>query len=175
MSAMRARRLVPLGLAALASCHVPPGPMVVPPPPALPDEQIAPPPARPPVMTSSPDTSVMVTVSVDTHGRETDVRDLLTFLGQTAGVHFVFSPQINKRIRVALHDVPVSTAIEIVLAEANLTLEGTTSLTTPPTPAVVFYQLPVNVDSLSADAIMKQFGVGRVVAEMLIQARPPKP
>jgi len=36
-------------------------------------------------------------------------------------------------------------------------------------------QLPVDVDSLSVDAIMKRFGVCRDVAEMIVDARPRKP
>lgn len=175
MNHARATRLGPAvaTIAVVAACYTPPSPVMIGPPPLLPPEQLVTPPSRAPIV--SPDTSVELTVSVDTHGRETDVRDLLQFLGQTAGVHFVFSPQINKRIRITLRDVPLSTAIQAVLAEAGLTLEGTTSLAPPPTPAVVFYEVPVSIDSLSVESIMKRFGVGRAVAEVLVIARPVRP
>lgn len=163
-----------VSVTALVGCHRPYTTTMIAAPPPMPQEQLlAPPASLPPAI--SRDTSVELTVNVDTHGRETDVRELLTFLGQTAGVHFVFSPQINRRIRITLIDVPISTAIQTVLAEAGLTLEGTTSLKPPPTPAVVFYQLPVDIDSLSVESIMKRFGVGRAVAEILVISRPEKP
>ena len=163
-------------VAALASCYAPPAVMVVNPP-SLPQEQLAAPPSLPPGTTAamSKDSSVEYTVTVDTHGRETDVRDILGFLGHAAGIRFVFSPDINRKVRMTLTDVPISTAIDAVLAEANLTLEGTTSLNPPPTPAVVFYQVAVNVDSLSVESIMKRFGVGRAVAEALVRARTVRP
>jgi hypothetical protein len=170
------RSLVVVVSAMLAACFPPPPVMVVNPPP-LPQEQLAAPPSLPPGTTAavSKDTTVEYTVTVDTHGREADVRDILGFLGHAAGVRFVFSPDINRKVRMTLTDVPISTAIEAVLAEANLTLEGTTSLKPPPTPAVVFYQVPVNVDSLSVESIMKRFGVGRAVAEALAQSRSIRP
>jgi hypothetical protein len=173
----RGARLCSVAIATLgAACTHWPAPTMVANPPVLTQPELAPPPQRITGGTTiTHDSTVEVTVSIDTHGRESDVRDLLGFLGQTAGIHFVFSPEINKRIRITLNDVPVSTAIEAVLAEANLTLEGSKSLVPPPTPSVVFYQLPVNIDSLSVESIMKRFGVGRAVAEILVQSRPEKP
>jgi type II secretory pathway component HofQ len=159
-------------LAIVGACYGPP-PMVVVNPPPLPQEQLAAPPSLPPGRTAavSKDTTVEYTVTVDTHGRDADVREILGFLGHAAGIRFVFSPDVNRKVRMTLADVPISTAIDAVLAEAGLTLEGTTSLKPPPTPAVVFYQIAVNVDSLSVESIMKRFGVGRAVAEAVVQAR----
>lgn len=163
----------------VGACHRASSPAVAPPP-AIAEPQIAPPLPRQPVASvpgaaGPADVASEVRVTVDTHGRETDVRDILGFLGQTAGVNFLFSPQANKKIRITLTDVPLSQAIEAVLSVAGLTLEGTTSTKPPAMPGVVFYQIPVNIDSLSAESIMKAFGVGREVAELLVQARPPKP
>lgn len=154
------------------ACHHA-SPPVVAAPPAITEPQIAPPLPRQPVAPA--DTAGETRVTVDTHGRETDVRDILGFLGQTAGVNFVFSPQVDNKIRITLTDVPLSQAIEAVLSVAGLTLEGTTSANPPAKPAVVFYKIPVNIDSLSVESIVKAFGVGREVAELLVQARPPKP
>ncbi len=158
-------------IVALGACYGPPAVMVVNPPP-LPQE-LAPPPSLPPGTTAavSKDTTIEYTVTVDTHGREVDVREILGFLGHAAGIRFVFSPDLNRKVRMTLADVPISTAIDAVLEQANLTLEGTTSLEPPPTPAVVFYQIAVNVDALSVESIMKRFGVGRAVAEAVVQAR----
>jgi len=39
----------------------------------------------------------------------------------------------------------------------------------------VFYEVPVNIDSLSVESIMKRFGVSRAVADVLVQARTPRP
>jgi hypothetical protein len=115
-------------------------------------------------------------VDVDTHGRDADARDILTFLGPRAGLQFVFSPEINKKVRLTLIDVPVSVAINAVLDLARLTLQPLSdAVKTPPKPAIVFYQLPANVDSLSADAMVKRFGVAPGVAEMIVEARTRRP
>jgi hypothetical protein len=118
------------------------------------------------------DTGTEPRVKIDTHGRDVDVRMILDYLAEQAGVQFAYSPEINKRIRITLADVPVSQALQTVLSLAGLTLEGTTTGKLPSMPGVVFYQLPVHVDSLSVEAIMKRFGVGRAVAELLVQSRP---
>lgn len=169
---MRSCAMALVLVAVAGACYAPPAVMVVNPPP-LPQEQLAAPPALPPGTTAAvaKDTTVEYTVTVDTHGRDADVREILGFLGHAAGIRFVFSPDINRKVRMTLADVPISTAIDAVLTEAGLTLEGTTSLKPPPTPAVVFYQIAVNVDSLSVESIMKRFGVGRAVAEAVVQAR----
>ena len=63
-----------------------------------------------------------------------------------------------------------------VLALADLTLENPNRAPlTPTNNSVVFYRVPVNVDSLSVEAIMKAFGVGRTMAELMVQARTVKP
>ncbi|HEY9226539.1 MAG TPA: hypothetical protein VIP11_07840 [Gemmatimonadaceae bacterium] len=120
------------------------------------------------------DTATEERVTLDTHGREVDVREVLTFLGQRAGLRFVFDPEIDKRVRVTLVDVPLSQAIQTVLLTARLTLEGGLP-GQQPTTSVVFYELPANVDSLSTSAIMRRFGVSREIAAMIVDARPKKP
>ena len=177
---MSKRSLLLLASAAMAfGCHHTSSSPVVPPPPLLPQrfsttvmtEQLSPGTTYQTVTRSTPEEHVQV----ETYGREVDVREILTFLGQRAGLRFVFAPEINKKIRVSLNDVPVSLAITTVLSLANLTLEGSTPGQRPLATSVVFYELPVNIDSLSVDAIMKRFGVGRTVAEMLVEARTVRP
>jgi hypothetical protein len=164
---------------AAVSCTTPAPPVMTTSAPSLP-RLVSPPvervPTPPPGGLITPvDPASEELVGLDTHGREIDVRQILDFLGGRAGVRFVYSPDINKRIRVTLVDVPVSQAIQTVLATAGLTLEAGATTKTPPTPGVVFYALPVNIDSLSVDAIMRRFGVGRAVAEMLVESRAGKP
>ena len=115
-------------------------------------------------------------ITIDTHGAEIDVRQALSFIASHSGINLIYSPEINRKVRLQLIDVPVSDALQAVLAVAGLTLESTTpKARATGSSAVVFYELPVNVDSLSADAIMKRFGVGRAIAELLVQGRNAKP
>jgi hypothetical protein len=154
-------------------------PPVMAPPPSLP----APEPM--PVMTEvttavSPaiaaDTAAEARVSIDTHGGEIDVRNALAFIAEQGKLSLVVSPEIDKKVRLQLRDVPVSQALEAVLDAAGLTLENMNAPKTHErTSSVVFYQLPVNVDSLSVEAIMKRFGVGRTAAELMVNARTIKP
>lgn len=167
-------------LAATACRHA--APAVVPPPPDIPSQQLSPPlPAdRPATLTSTAsvgrDTANEKHVDIDTHGAEVDVRTLLDFVAAQGGFSLVYSPKISRKVRVQLNDVPVSVALQTLLAAADLTIETATPDAGPPgSTSVVFYQLPVNVDSLSVDAIMKRFGVGRTIAEMIVKARTNKP
>ncbi len=166
------------GLVVLAACHQASPPAVLSPP-ALPLQQPTAEPMTTSAAMSAPlvtDTASEVRVDIDTHGAEIDVRQALAFLADKGKLSLVFSPEINKKVRLQLHDVPVSQALRAVLASANLTLENMNApTTTGPTSSVVFYQLPVNVDSLSVEAIMKRFGVGRTAAELIVQTRAGKP
>jgi hypothetical protein len=151
-------------------------------PPAVPQLQIAPPVERTTIIVEPPllapvDSAREERVQIDTHGREVDVREILTFLGRRAGLQFVFSPETNRKVRLTLVDVPLSQAIQTVLSVARLTLEPTnTDAQRVTSGAVVFYTLPVNVDSLtSVDAIVKRFGVGREIARLILDSRTRRP
>lgn len=162
-------------LALIAGCHR--TEPAVEPPPALPSAQIAPPILTP--VTSSqlaPDTAREAHVDVDTHGAEVDVRNLLDFVAKAGNFSLVYAPNLNRKVRVTLNDVPVSVALQALLNAAGLSVEpasGTGRL--PSSASVVFYQLPVNVDSMSVEALMKRFGIGRSIAELLVKARTDKP
>jgi hypothetical protein len=174
---MSTKRVVTgLGVIALiAACHR--AEPAVEAPPALPSAQIAPPiitPISPSQL--APDTAREAHVDVDTHGAEVDVRNLLDFVAKAGNFSLVYSPNLNRKVRVSLNDVPVSVALQALLNAAGLSVEPAAGNGPPPSSAsVVFYQLPVNVDSLSVDAIMKRFGVGRAIAELLVKARTEKP
>lgn len=145
-----------------------------------PQQQLSSPGSQPasmsPAPLSRPAGSTEERVTIDTHGAEIDVRQALSFIASHSGISLIYSPEINKKVRLQLIDVPVSDALQAVLAVAGLTLESTTPKARAiGNSSVVFYELPVNVDSLSADAIMKRFGVGRAIAELLVQGRTTKP
>lgn len=170
---------VAVGLVVMTACHNAPPPAVSPPPALPPQQQLSLPPefltaTASPI--SSPDTAAEVHVSIDTHGQELDVRSVLAYLADQGKLSLIFSPEINKKVRLQLHDVPVSQALQAVLAASGLALENLNGAkNTEPTSSVVFYQLPVNVDSLSVEAIMKRFGVGRTAAELIFESRTKKP
>ncbi len=159
----------------MVACRHEPPPIA--PPPALPQQQLA----IPAPAASAPrggsllvehDTAGEPHVDVDTHGAEVDVRPLLDFVGRAGGFTLLFPPNLNRRVRIQMLDVPVSVALESLLAIAQLQLESATpGGKLPTTPSVVFYELPVNVDSLSADAIAKRFGVSKSIADLIVQSR----
>jgi len=165
-------------MAIAVACHHPPE--TVPPPPPLPPQQLsAPAPAPVPLSTTEhpeSDTASEKHVDIDTHGAEVDVRTLLDFLSKEGNFTLVYSPGLNRKVRAQIIHAPISVALQALLAAADLTIETTTPGAKLPTiPQVVFYELPVNVDSMSAEAIMKRFGVSREIAETLVHSRPAKP
>jgi len=110
-------------------------------------------------------------VDIDTHGRDEDVRPLLEIVARAGGYRLVYPTSFNRPVRVTLTNVPVSVALATLLEAAGLTLESATAGVQPATRPVVFYELPVNVDSLPAEAIVKRFGVGPAIAEMIVISR----
>jgi hypothetical protein len=164
-----------------AACHRTPEPAVVARPPVLPAAQMSPPilvPVAPSATqtTTAPDTAREQHVDIDTRGHDVDVRPLLDFVAKQGGFTLLYSPNLNRKVRVKLDDVPASVALHTLLDLAGLMVEPSTAGGPPPAnSSIVFYQLPVNVDSLSVDAIMKRFGVGREIAELLVKVRPDKP
>jgi hypothetical protein len=172
----RIARRVPLALmaaGALAGCRHNAQPVAA--PPALPPQQLvlpAPAAAASMPVALTPDTAREAHVDVDTHNRDEDVRPLLDFVARAGNFSLVYPANLNRKVRVTLNDVPASVALQALLALADLQLEPTTpGAHAPSRPSVVFYELPVNVDSLSVDAIMKRFGVGRTIAEMIVKSR----
>ena len=107
-----------------------------------------------------------VTVTTD----NADVRTLLLWLAQQAEVSLVISPDVRGRVSVAFRDVPAGDALRSVMAEAGLSvLVGGMEAPWPP---VVFYQLPVNVNTASAEAIAARFGVSLDMAKFIVESRP---
>jgi hypothetical protein len=154
---------------------VPPVAAPIPEPPSLPQSLLSPP-TLTVVPTAVASSASEPRVTIDTHGAEIDVRQVLGFLAHKGGMSLLYAPDVAGKVRLQLVDVPASEALHAVLSLAHLTLEGASAaVPTIPAPSVVFYQLPVNVDSLSAESIMKRFGVGREIAELLVGSRPNRP
>jgi hypothetical protein len=97
------------------------------------------------------------------------VREILPELAAAAGVSIVMAPDVTGRITVALHDVPAMDALRAVIDQAGLTI-GPSYLPNPFGP-VVFYQIPVNVNTASAETIKARYGVQQTTADWIAKGR----
>lgn len=98
---------------------------------------------------------------------DADVRALLVLIAREGGVSIVVDPDVTGRISLSLTNVPVVDALRAVIEAAHLTVAGTAG--SAPEPAIVFYQLPVNVNTAPASAIAKRFGVSDELARWLAE------
>jgi hypothetical protein len=104
---------------------------------------------------------------------DSDVRLVLQKIAEIGGLELVIPGNIRKTISVRYIHVPVSIALNDVLARSGLRLGTGNTGPLPFDTVTVFYRLPANVDSLSVDGIMKRFGVSRNLAELIVKSRPP--
>lgn len=101
------------------------------------------------------------------------VKLVLQKLADIGGLELIIPPNLNQTLSVQYVRVPVSIALADVLARSGLRL-GPAALPNMPFDTVtVFYRLPANVDSMSADAIVRRFGVSRGLAKLLVDSRRP--
>ncbi len=98
-----------------------------------------------------------------------DVRELLPALASAAGVSLVMTSDVRGRVSVNLRDVSALDALRAVIEEAGLTV-GSSEIPSP-YPNVVFYQLPVNVNTASAATIKARYGVSDSVANWIVRGR----
>ena len=164
------RRFVPVALLVLA-CHQPSSEAPSPRGGRAPSQG---PPAISNVQLSAPAAAAADTMAAEhrvTVNGDMDIRVALSTIADAGGFSIVMPPNLKRRVQVHLVDVPVSQALEEVLRAADLTISGGTPPTTNWNSSIVFYQLPVNVDSLSVEAIMRRFSVSRPIAEMIVQER----
>ena len=125
-----------------------------------------------PVRSRDPLAGITSTKRITVTAQNQDVRTLLLWLAEQAGASLVISPDVNARVTVSFRDVLVADALRAVMAEVGLSvLVGPMQAPWAP---VVFYQLPVNVDVASAEAIAKRFGVSLELAKFLVESRPPR-
>jgi hypothetical protein len=99
-----------------------------------------------------------------------DARTLLLWLAQEAGVSLVVSPDVTSRVSVHFENVQAHDAMRAIMAEAGLSV--LTAPLQPNWPPVVFHQLPVNVNEVSAAQIVERFGVSAEMAQWIVQSRP---
>jgi hypothetical protein len=165
------RLMLPLALVVLA-CHQPSS--EAPSPSGASRAPTQGPPAISTVQLSAPTAPAADTMAAERHvtvNGDMDIRVALSTIADAGGFSIVMPPNLKRRVQVHLVDVPVSQALEEVLRAADLTISGGTPPTTNWNSSVVFYQLPVNIDSLSVEAIMRRFSVTRPIAELIVQDR----
>lgn len=122
-----------------------------------------------PLRARDPLAGVTSTKRITVTAANQDVRTLLLWLAEQANTSLVISPDVNARVTVSFRDVPVVDAMRAIMLEAGLSV-----LVGPmraPWPPVVFYQLPVNVDTASAEAIAARFGVSLEMARFMVESR----
>lgn len=98
-----------------------------------------------------------------------DVRDLLPALASAAGVSLIMTSDVRGRISLNLRDVSAIDALRAVIEEAGLTV-GTSEVKIPFGP-VVFYQIPVNINSASAATIKARYSVSDTLANWVVSGR----
>ncbi len=101
---------------------------------------------------------------------DADVRALLIGIAAQAGINLVVSSDVNRRVSLTLTDVPAIQAIREIADAAQLTVATPENRALP---AIVYYQLPVNVNTASAETIAKRFGVSEELARWIVEARKP--
>jgi hypothetical protein len=110
---------------------------------------------------------------VDLEMADAPVRLILQRLAEIGGLQLIMSPNLDKTLSVQYVHVPVSVALNDVLKRAGLRLGAGPAANLPFDTVTVFYQLPANVDSMSADAIVRRYGVSKAVAELIVKSRRP--
>lgn len=99
------------------------------------------------------------------------VRELLPLLAEAADIDLVLAPEVEGRVSVQFRNVPAAEALDAVLSQAGLG-SPPPPLTVPWIPAVVFYELPVNVNTADAFTLQRRFGISAAAAEMIVASRP---
>lgn len=124
-------------------------------------------PTRPasPITQTGPAGSRRVTMTA----ANADVRDLLPSLASAAGVSLIMTSDVRGRISLNLRDIPAIDALRAVIEEAGLTI-GTSEIPLPYGP-VVFYQLPVNINTASAATIRARYAVSDSLASWIVRGR----
>jgi hypothetical protein len=135
----------------------------------LPVERVADVPVRradPPavIVPRTPDRLVSLTAA------DVSVRELLPLLAEAAGVDLVLSPEVEGRVSVRFLDVPAAEALDAVMAQAGLAAPAP-PLSVPWIPAVVFYELPVNVNMADALTLQRRFGISAAAAALIVASR----
>ena len=100
---------------------------------------------------------------------DADVRPLLVGIAREAGIDLIVANDVNRRVTVNLRDVTATHAIAAISSAAGLTL--TVPQPQRQLPSIVYYQLPVNVNTASAETIAARFGVSAEMARFIVESR----
>jgi hypothetical protein len=167
--------LILVALAVAAACFHS-GAAPAPPPSALPVAEVETPASATQVQPLPSAVPMVETTEpyIDLTAENGDVRMILQRIAETGKIDLIIPSSIHRTISVRYVHVPASVALKDVLQRSGLRLGTGTSGPLPFDTVTVFYRLPVNIDSLSVDAIMKRFGVSREMAELLATSRPPE-
>jgi Outer membrane protein beta-barrel domain len=104
---------------------------------------------------------------VSVNAQDADVRSLILLIARQGGVNVVVDPEVSGRVSISLTDVPVADALRAVIESAHLSVASATSGRAQP--AVVFYQLPVNVNTAPASVIAARYGVSDELARWVAE------
>lgn len=100
-----------------------------------------------------------------------DARALLVAIARETGISMVVSDDVRRRVSLSLTNASPDEAIAAIVAQAGLSIVKAPSAALP---AVVYYQLPVNVNQAPAEAIAARFGVSAELAKWIADSRPPR-
>jgi hypothetical protein len=126
--------------------------------------------ARAPESSGDSIAALHATKLVSLTANNAEARTLLLWLAQQAGVSLVVAPDVTARVSVSFTNVPAGDAMRAIMAEAGLSV--LTSGFQSPWPPVVFFQPPVNVNQVNAEAIVARFGVSLEMAKWIVESRP---
>ena len=145
---------------------VPPGYLLVPVIGTLPEDlpRLPAGPASAPAASVPGSTRLITVTAVDA-----DARSLLIAIAREAGINLAVSSDVQRRVSVSLTNAPADEAIAAIIAQAGLSISRPSAA-----PAVVFYQLAVNVNQAPAETIAIRFGISSDLAKWLVENRSPQ-
>lgn len=128
---------------------------------------------EPETVVQAPDSAVRASSArrVTVRAVDADTRSLLIAVAQQAGISLVVSDDVRGRVSVSLVDVPGPEAIRAITEIAGLSISAPQTSTAV---AVVFYQLPVNINNAPANVIANRFGTSTELANFIVESRPDK-
>ncbi len=107
---------------------------------------------------------------VTLNAMNTNAAELLSLLAEAAGASIVIAPEIGaKRVSLYLQDVPAAVALAKVIESVSDARAGTVPAAIASQP--VFYDLPVNVNTASAGAIVLRFHTSSALADWVVASR----
>jgi hypothetical protein len=122
---------------------------------------------------SIPFTAVSSAKLITVNAVDADARNLLISIAQEAGINMVVSPDVRSRITVRFLNIPAMEAVEAIILQAGLQVAA--PAISGAAPAVVFYQLPINVNDASRETIEARYGVSSEMAKWVVESRAEKP